>query len=296
VLALFTSPLARGLFHKGVAMSSYVVPDATRAKALEVGTKVADALGLPGAKATAAELRAVPAERFGEIKGQGVSNSPVPIRGDKVLPQSIETTFAAGREAALPLIIGNTSNDSSVVAAFGIDTGEVLKRLGAAGFLVKMLYPGVKDDGEIARQATRDLVFTMPVRAIADRHSKRAPTWRYYFDYVAVKQRPDVPLGVGHGAEIPYFLDTGDIFEGTREIFTDADRALARRASDYLFSFAKDGRPSASGALAWPSDTRLRDRTMVFGDKVEIESGFMRARLNVMIGASKIAGTLLGRK
>ena len=165
----------------------------------------------------------------------------MPIRGDKVLPQSIETTFAAGREAALPLIIGNTSNDSSVVAAFGIDTGEVLKRLGAAGFLVKMLYPGVKDDGEIARQATRDLVFTMPVRGIADRHSKRAPTWRYYFDYVAVKQRPDFPLGVGHGAEIPYFLDTGDIFEGTREIFTDADRALARRASDYLFSFAKDG-------------------------------------------------------
>jgi para-nitrobenzyl esterase len=296
VLASFASPLSRGLFHKGVAMSSYVVPDTTRAKALEVGTKVADVLGLPGAKATAVELRAVPAERFGEIKGQGVSNSPVPIRGDKVLPQSIENTFAAGREAALPLIVGNTSNDSSVVSAFGIDTGELLKRLGAAGFLVKMLYPGVKGDGEIARQATRDLVFTMPVRGIADRHSKRAPTWRYYFDYVAVKQRPNFPLGVGHGAEIPYFLDTGDLFEDTREVFTDADRALARRASDYLFSFARDGQPSASGAPAWPSDTRLRDRTMVFGEKVELESGFMRARLNVIIGASRIAGTLLGRK
>jgi para-nitrobenzyl esterase len=152
VLALYASPLARGLFHKGVAMSSYVVPDTTREKALEVGTKVADALGLKGAKATAAELRAVPAERFGEIKGQGLSNAPVPIRGDKVLPQSIESTFAAGREAAVPLIVGNTSNDSSVVAAFGIDAGEVLKRLGAAGFLVKVLYPGVKDDADLARQ------------------------------------------------------------------------------------------------------------------------------------------------
>jgi para-nitrobenzyl esterase len=296
VLALFASPLARGLFHKGVAMSSYVVPDATREKALEVGTKVADALGLKGAKATAAELRAVPAERFGEIKGQGLSNAPVPIRGDKVLPQSIESTFAAGREAAVPLIVGNTSNDSSVVAAFGIDAGEVLKRLGAAGFLVKMLYPGVKDDADLARQVARDLVFTMPVRWIADRHAKRAPTWRYYFDYVTLKQRPDFPLGVGHGAEIPYLLDTGDIFEGTRPIFTDADRALARRASDYLFAFARDGRPSAQGAPAWPSDTRLRDRTMVFADNVEAQSRFMRARLNVMIGASRIAGSLLGRK
>ena len=296
VLALYASPLARGLFHKGVAMSSYVVPDNTREKALAAGTKVADALGLKGAKATAAELRAVPAERFGEIKGQGLSNAPVPIRGDKVLPQSIESTFAAGREAAVPLIVGNTSNDSSVVAAFGIDAGEVLKRLGAAGFLVKALYPAVKDDAELARQVARDLVFTMPVRGIADRHAKRAPTWRYYFDYVAVKQRPDFPLGTGHGAEIPYMLDTGDIFEGTRAIFTDADRTLARRASDYLFAFARDGRPSAPGAPAWPSDTRLRDRTMMFADKVEVESGFMRARLNLMIGASKIAGRLLARK
>jgi para-nitrobenzyl esterase len=296
VLALYASPLARGLFHKGVAMSSYVVPDTTRAKALEVGTKVADALGLNGAKATAAELRAVPAERFGPIKGQGLSNAPVPIRGDKVLPQSIESTFAAGREAAVPLIVGNTSNDSSVVAAFGIDAGEVLKRLGAAGFLVKVLYPGVKDDADLARQVARDLVFTMPVRAIADRHAKRAPTWRYYFDYVTVKQRPDFANGVGHGAEIPYFLDTGDIFEGTRAIFTDADRALARRASDYLFAFARDGRPSAPGAPPWPSDTRVRDRTMVFSGNVEVERRFMRARLNVMIGASKIAGRLLARR
>ena len=87
----------------------------------------------------------------------------------------------AGREAAVPLIVGNTSNDSSVVAAFGIDAGEVLKRLGAAGFLVKMLYPGVKDEADLARQVARDLVFTMPVRGIADRHSKRAPTWRCWW-------------------------------------------------------------------------------------------------------------------
>ena len=111
VLALFASPLARGLFHKGIAQSSYVVPDATRAKALEVGAKVADALKLNGANATAAQLRAIEPERFAALKGQGLSNSPVPIRGDKVLPQSIQDAFAAGKEAPLPLIVGNTSDD-----------------------------------------------------------------------------------------------------------------------------------------------------------------------------------------
>ena len=46
VLALFCSPLARGLFQRGIAMSSYAVPDATRTKALKVGIKVANAVGL----------------------------------------------------------------------------------------------------------------------------------------------------------------------------------------------------------------------------------------------------------
>ena len=45
VLALFASPLARGLFQKGIAQSSYGVPDATTAKALQAGIKAADALG-----------------------------------------------------------------------------------------------------------------------------------------------------------------------------------------------------------------------------------------------------------
>lgn len=103
----------------------------------------------------------------------------------------------------MPLIVGNTSDDSSVVLAFGINPENVLKRLGAAGFLVKVLYPGVKDDNELARQATRDVVFTLPVRGIADRHSRRASTWRYYFDYTASKLRPKHPNGVPHGGGCP---------------------------------------------------------------------------------------------
>ena len=33
VLALFASPMARGLFHKGIAQSSYAIPDTSRANA-----------------------------------------------------------------------------------------------------------------------------------------------------------------------------------------------------------------------------------------------------------------------
>lgn len=295
VLALFASPLARGLFHKGIAQSSYAIPDTTRAKALDVGVKVADGLGLKGANATAADLRAVPAEKFSQLKEQSLSNGPLPIRGDKVLPQSIQSTFAAGKEAALPLVLGNTSDDSSVVLAFGIDPAAVLRRLGAGGFLVRVLYPGVTDDSQLARQATRDLVFSMPVRWSADRHYRRAPSWRYYFDYIAVRDRGKYPNGVPHGAEVPYFLNTVDVFEGTKDIVTAEDREFARRASDYLLEFARTGKPAPSSGPEWPNHARRQDRTMIFGEEIAIQRNFMRARLNTFIGVTSILDRVLNR-
>ncbi len=292
VLALFASPLARGLFDKGIAQSSPAIPDATRAKALEAGVRVADAVGLKGADATAAELRAVPAEKFGQLKGQDLSSGPVPISGDKVLPRSIQDTFAARKEAPLPLILGNTSDDASVVMAFGIDPAKVIERLGRAGILVKVLYPGVKDNRELGRQAVRDLIFTMPVRWIADRHSKLAPSWRYYFDYNAVRERAKFPNGVPHGGEVPYFMGTVDIYEGTRDIVTEQDREFARLASDYWFEFARSGKPASKAGPEWPNDAGKQDKTMIFGETVAVQTNFMKARLNILIGAIKILGAV----
>jgi para-nitrobenzyl esterase len=294
VLALFASPLARGLFHKGIAMSSYSVPDITRAKALETGAKVADALGLNGANATAAELRAAPVERFRQLTGQGLSNAPSPIDSDPVLPQSIPETFAAGQEAPLPLIMGNTSDDGSVATAFGINPAQLLESLGLAP-LLKALYPGVNDTNELARQATRDFVFTMTPRWTADRHSQLAPTWRYYFGYTAVRDRSRIPNGVPHGADVTFFLNTGDLFPPTREIWTEADRAYSRRASDYFLAFARSGKPAPPGAAEWPNHDASQDRTMMFADTIAIENNFMATRLNVFMGMMKLVGRFMPR-
>ena len=296
VLALFASPLARGLFQKGIAMSSYAIPDTTRAKALEAGIKVADAVGLHGANATAAELRAVRPEQFGPLKGQGLSNAPVPISGDKVLPQPIQEIFAAGKEAPLPLILGNTSDDASVVLAFGIDPAKVIANMRGAGFFVKMLYPGLKDENRLGPQVTRDLVFTMPVRWIADRHSKLAPTWRYYFDYTTMKELTKFPNGVPHGAEVTYFLNTGDIYEGTKDFLTDADREFSRRLGDYCLEFARKSRPSTAGSPVWANHTDQQDRTMLFGRIIAIQTNFMKPRLNTFITTVGIIGSILNRQ
>jgi para-nitrobenzyl esterase len=296
VLALFASPLARGLFRKGVAMSSYALPDATRAKALEIGVRVADEVGLKGATATAAELRAVPAAKFGQLKGQGISLGPVPVVGDKVLPQSIQDTFATRRELPLSLTLGNVSDDSSVVIAFGVDPAQIIKGLRGAGILAKALYPGVKDDDQLGRFVARDLIFTSPVRALADSHSKLAPTYRYYFDYTAVKARPRFPRGVGHGGEIVYFLDTGDLSPDMQSHFSQPDRDYARRVSDYLLEFARSGRPASAGSPAWPNHDVRNDKTMEFAHRIAVQPNFMKTRLNVFIRGSRLLAPILNRK
>ncbi len=296
VLAIFASPLGRGLFARGVALSSYALPDATRAKALEIGASVADALGLSGANATAADLRGIPAEKFGLLKGQELFTGPVPISGDAVLPQSVQDTFAAGREVALPLIVGNTSDDSSVVVAFGIDPAAVLKKVRGAGMLVKVLYPGVKDEAQLGRQVARDLVFTMPARWVADRHSKLAPVWRYYFEYTAVQERAKCSHGVPHGAEIVYFLNTGAVDAANKKVFAAPDYEYAERVSEYLLRFARGGKLKAAGGPEWPPHNSRQDQTLRFATHIAAHPNFMKPRLNFFITMLKILGPLLSRK
>ena len=78
--------------------------------------------------------------------------------------------------------------------------------------------------------------------------------------------------------------------------FTDADRALSRTVGDYWYAFARNGVPPANGAPAWPRDSARRAQVMEFGAAPMPRANFMRARLDVLIGALKGAGRLLQRK
>ena len=295
VLALFASPKARGLFHRGIVNSADGTPSNSRAKARVVSLKVAASLGADE-KATAAQLRAIPQQRFATaFDGAGMSLAPSFVVGDASLPDTILASFQKQRQAKLPLIIGSNSDEATVAAAFGLDTAAVVKRLGAGRILLKPLYPGVTDDAELGRQAVRDLVFTAFAKRIAYLHAQRAPTWRYYFSHVQTGLRPRPP-GVGHGSEIAFVMGTGDSCRCLGMPFSDADRAVSRTVGDYWFAFARNGMPTAPDAPAWPKDATRRAQVMEFTDTPTVQTNFMQARLNVMIGALKGIGGYLGRK
>jgi para-nitrobenzyl esterase len=292
VLALYASPLAQGLFHKGIAQSPYGIPSHTRARAREVSEQVATAVGLPGASATAAQLRAVPAERFFQLGEQGPTLAPGFIAGDQALPRPILEVFQQGKQARMPLIIGNNSDEATVATAFGLDPAKVVEKLRAAKFLLRKFYPGVADDAQLGREAVRDLVFTAFARRIAYLHSQSTPTWRYYFSHVQQELRGKVP-GVGHGNEIPFVMGTGADCDCLVVPFTAADRRFSRQVGDYWFAFARSGRPDAPNAPVWTQDSVREARTLEFGEETVLRKDFMKARLNAFIAILKTIGALI---
>jgi para-nitrobenzyl esterase len=293
VLALFASPLAQGLFHKGIAQSPYGIPSHSPAKARAAGIEVAKALELDGEHASAAALRGIAAEAFATITGRGASLAPSLVYGDAVLPARILDRFEQGQSAALPLVIGNNSNEASVAELFGIDPASLVQKLGVAKIAVRLLFPEATDDADLARHAVRDAVFGAFVKRIADQHSRRAPAWRYYFNYLPEQQQGTEP-GAPHGGEIAFVLGTLDRTPAYRDIRTPADDRVAERMTAYWLAFARTGRPAPTGEPDWRRSTARRSRTMEFSDDAVLRTRFRDRQLNILIRVIRILDSIVG--
>ena len=289
VLALLTSPLAQGLMQRAIVQSAYGLPAHPRAKARETGVRVASAVGLPGADASAQQLRAVPAEQLAALEGNALSLAPGFVVGDPVVPVTPFEAFRAGKQARVPLLIGSNSDETSVALAFGIQPAQLIKKLGVGGLLVRPLYRGVKDDAELGRQVVRDAVFTAFARRIAVLHATQAPVWRYYFSRVPDGLRGQLP-GVPHGGEVAPVFGTADLCACTGAVPTDGDRAAAQAVAARWVGFARHGQPDAPGLPAWPADTRSKNVLLEFGDEQVLRTAFMRQRLNAFIAAGNLLG------
>lgn len=293
VLSLYSSPCAKGLFHKGIVQSAYTLPDTSRTIALRRGNALARHFGME--HPTAEQLRALPADSFWPLNGK-LSVAPVPIAGDSVLPEPMIAVFAAGKQHPLPLIIGSNSDEASVLSYFDVNVEGVVKRvkkehpLGLR--LIKCLYPGVKNDKELGRQISRDMAFTtMGYLAMLGQYKAGAPGWRYYFDYVSENARRQCPNGTWHGSEIPYVMNNMHLIDKTQVVggdFTPQDKAFAEKVSEYWLNFARHvvgNSTHIDGDIHWPAWRPRRDRTLRFGNRgfaeLKLEQRFMRMRLKL---------------
>jgi para-nitrobenzyl esterase len=273
VLDLLAIPSARGLFQKAIVQSGGGLREPDTLAAAEVqGAALATRLGLPGAAASAAQLRDLPVSAL--IAG---AKDAGPAMDGRLMPRSVAKAFAEGETARVPLIIGSNSNEASLSRTFGLTTGSILATMPT---LLRGAYASdASSDDALARAWFNDRFMGAPARRIAREASAKAPVWLYYFSYVPERQRAIRP-GTNHASEIPFVFDSLDAVPGRSALITQSERAEAALAHSCWVSFARTGRPRCLGGQAWPGYSPGGDQLLDFGDPPIVRTHFRKAQLD----------------
>lgn len=279
-LFLLTVPKARGLFQKAIVESGggWTLPMSLQAKE-NLGVQAISDAGFDGAKATAADLRGIPAEKLiAPPKGPGFG----PFVDGRLVTESPTKAFAQGRAANLPLIIGTNSNEGSVMDIFKLKPAVVFAAFPpeTQAEMRKLYANDAKDDDTLAHRLYTDGVFGAAARWVARTDvAHGASAWLYYFSYVPELQRGKV-VGARHGAEIPFVFETWDKIPLASLFVSEKDKAMAARMHACWVAFARTGEPGNCAGPHWPSVTPTSDATMEFGEDVAVRSNLRKAQLD----------------
>ena len=272
VHTLLTSPLSRGLFQKAISesggardgvltgrpMSRSGVDRNYPVSAESIGVNFARWKGIEGTDAAAlAKLRALSAADIisGGQETAGPNGPPVysgPILDGRLVKETAQSAYEAGRQARVPLIIG--SNSADFVGFISAETKDALfAQFGDRKAEATKLYDpdGTRDLRTLLTLAGTDKVQAEPARFTARAFvGKGAPAYVYRFGYVPAALRERMPNGAPHGFEVGFAFNT--LGSGRGPAPTSEDRAVAKMLNSYWANFAKTGNPNGAGLPDWP--------------------------------------------
>jgi para-nitrobenzyl esterase len=267
--ALMAMPAARGLFHKAIGESgAHFGPSlaAPTREAIEAnGEKFAAAL----AATTPEALRATSAEVVLATVAKWQPWFSPSIDG-VVLREPVAETFAAGRQAPVPLLAGWNADEARGGVLLAADrptatlfTEQTRTRFGPAADAILKVYPASTDAEalESAAALAGDLFIGYSTWKWIEAHraTGNAPVYRYRFS----RKIPVVPgevrngrpvtaedVGARHAGEIEYVFGTLDTVKGVT--WAPVDRTLSDAIGRYWTNFARSGDPNGAGLQAWP--------------------------------------------
>jgi para-nitrobenzyl esterase len=311
VHSLLTIPLAQGLFQKaiiesgggrdGVLTGRPIREDNTNpfypVSAETVGINFAHKHGIQGKDAVAlARLRALSVAEIvdGGQESDGPNGRPIyagPILDGKLVVETAESAYKAGRQARVPLIIG--SNSAEVPAGFvnSRSKEELLSLFGNLRDKAIAVYDpdGTTDFAQVLTMVNTDKVWAEPARYTASAFvAKGAPAYIYLFSYVSPSMQGMMRYGAAHASEIPYVFDNLSSRNGAT--VAPKDQEVARMMNAYWANFAKAGDPNGLGLPKWPVYNPQKNELLEFqpdGTPVG-KPDPKKARLDVIEQAVKI--------
>lgn len=264
VMYLLESPLARGLFAKAVSESGYMISMPELKKSVfgapsgeGAGQMLAAALHAPDI----ATLRGMDAQAL--TNGAAAAGfAPFGLVDGVVLPQQMVSAFDAGKQAPVPLLVGfNQGEIRSLMVlapkppASAADYEATIRdRYGDLAEAFLRLYPSATYKESILA-TTRDSLYGWTAERMARRQTALGqPAYLYLFDH-GYPAADEAGLHAFHASELPFVFGTLDRTPPHWPRVPDApsERALSDAMIDYWTSFARDGRPVAAHAPAWPT-------------------------------------------
>ena len=275
VHSLMTIPAAKGLFHKAICQSSGGRDGVLTGRPLRqenanpfyavsaetIGLNFAKKHGIEGyGEDVLTKLRGLSVEEVvdGGQETDGSGGPRIysgPIVDGKLVVETAEAAYKAGRQAKVPLMIG--SNSAEISGNFVNTADSKAKLFALFGDLeteARNAYDpdGSKDFAEVLTKFNTDWVWSEPARMTARAWIKSQPrVYFYQFSYVPSVMRERMKYGAGHGSEVAYIFNTLNHRRGIETISTD-DLKVAQLMQGYWVSFARNGDPNRSDLPQWP--------------------------------------------
>ena len=273
VHTLLTSPVSRGLFQKAISESGGGRDGVLTGRPIReedsdpyypvsaetIGMNFARRHGIEGTDAAAvAKLRSLSVEEIvdGGQESDGPGGLPIysgPILDGKLVVETAESAYEAGRQARVPLIIG--SNSAEVPAGFvnANSKEELLSLFGSLRDEAIAVYDpdGTTDFAEMLTMVNTDKVWAEPARLTARAFvAEGAPAYIYLFSYVSASMQERMRYGAAHASEIPYVFD--NLGDRNAAAVAPKDQEVATMMNTYWANFAKTGDPNGKGLPEWP--------------------------------------------